>query len=229
MKSIRRSEAISTAQMVALERQSKVQFGVDSLILMENAGRSIAQHILRLPSFKNSCAIILSGPGNNGGDALVAARHLYLAGRKVEVHSYPVKNKNKKLKTNLTYNTHIIKKMKLTQTVNLPGSQLTRKLKDNTFVIDGLFGTGLRRCIESPLDDIIYRVNHSNKMVYSIDIPSGIHSDDGMSMGCHILATYTGSLGYVKQGLIKGDGKKAVGNIVVLPIGLPTQRLKYEY
>lgn len=222
------SRTITTKEMIRFERESERSYGLPPLLLMENAGRSVAEHILKLESLQKLKVLVLCGPGNNGGDAAVAARHLHLAGRRVEVALF-TSNKKRAIATNALQNLMILKKMGLYSRSNIAIQTLHTKCKEKIFVLDGLFGTGLNRKILPPFSDVIDTVNQSHKMVYSIDIPSGIHSDDGVSLGCSVNAIYTGALGFIKKGLRLGAGRKAAGAIQILPIGLPMQRIKYEY
>ncbi|MCA9395709.1 MAG: NAD(P)H-hydrate epimerase [Candidatus Omnitrophica bacterium] len=221
-------KTISSHQMREIEVRSEVEFGMSALMLMENAGRSVAEHILSINAFKLLSVIVICGPGNNGGDAAVAARHLYLAGRKVTVVICGRKSASNRSSAPSEVNLGIVRKMNLVAGQSMPLEKILRA-KNKSFVLDGLFGTGLNRKLSESLNRVVDTINHSNRMVYSIDIPSGIHADTGEIMGAHIQSDYTGALAYVKQGLMLKAGSRASGKITVLPIGLPMQKVSYDY
>lgn len=214
--------------MKELELKAESEFGMPTLMLMENAGRSVAEHILNINSLKTLSCIAICGPGNNGADAAVAARHLFLAGREVTVVMCGSKSDSGGENTPSQVNFRIIRKMNLVTGQPVPLEEIFRTNK-RSFVLDGLFGTGIARALGEPLARIVDTINHSNRMVYSIDIPSGIHADTGESMGAHVQSDYTGALAYVKKGLTLKAGSGASGKITVLPIGLPMQKVSYDY
>ncbi|CAG9473701.1 pyridoxal 5'-phosphate synthase, putative [Plasmodium vivax] len=160
----------SLAQTIDNELMSD-DVGYTTEQLMELAGLSIAQIICReysLDRFKK--VLIFCGPGNNGGDGLVAARHLKHFGYDVTV-AYP-KEKTKVLFQRL---------LKLLQHYHVPvvKSATGEDLKLYDLVVDALFGFSFTGEPRSPFDEIIHTINQSNKPVVSVDVPSGTNIDGG--------------------------------------------------
>ncbi|KJP88455.1 YjeF family domain-containing protein [Plasmodium fragile] len=139
--------------------------------LMELAGLSIAQIICKeytLNKFKK--ILIFCGPGNNGGDGLVAARHLKQFGYDITV-AYPKENKKVLFQRLLN----------LLQHYHVPvlKSSTGADVKMYDLVVDAIFGFSFRGEPRSPFDQIIHIINQSNKPVVSVDVPSGINIDGG--------------------------------------------------
>ena len=165
--------------------------------LMEIAGKTVANVALHVAPRDSQTALVLAGPGDNGGDAYVTARHLKNANYSVVVLSLSSpetvsqdrsraiadwKEMGGLIKTNLDPEEHF------------------------DLVIDGLFGIGLTRPLSGDFADLVHQVNQLSSTVIAIDIPSGLDSDTGNVMGCSIHAHHTVTfLGY-KVGLHTGEG-----------------------
>jgi len=94
------------------------------------------------------------------------------------------------------------------------------------FVIDGLFGTGLKRSIGHPYLAAISAINAHRAPVLSIDIPSGLDADDGSIHGAAIRADWTATMVAPKRGFSRGKGPEMAGKVRVIDIGVPQQELK---
>ena len=143
---------------------------------------------------------ILAGPGHNGGDALVVARELYFRGYQVTVYS-PL-SKLKELTS---------QHLQFVSSLGIPCYQSIEKLQDCDFFIDGLFGFGLERDIKEPINSAIELLNQWKKLIFSIDVPSGLHTDTGEVLGIAIRATYTLCLGLWKLGLLEDQALEYIG------------------
>ena len=184
---------------------------------MEKAGYEIFKFINS--NFKKKQSIIvLCGPGNNGGDGLVIAKHLMKNCYKVKV--YTLKDKNKyhgdALKALNNFN-GIVKKLNFL------------KFEKNTLIIDALFGLGLKRKIKGKLVEIFKLINRSNNPVISVDIPSGISSDNGQILGTAIKADFTITFHRKKAGHVLGYGKEFSGKVKVADIGFVKKKMKTAY
>ena len=105
---------------------------------------------------------------------------------------------------------------------------LDRELKGAFLVIDSLFGTGLCRDIEGIVYEAIKKVNSHNVPVVAVDIPSGIHGENGHVMGIAIKADDTVTFGYPKRGHILFPGREYTGELHVVPISLPSDSAEAE-
>ena len=177
-----------------------------SFSLMNEAGTKCAKESIKL--IRKKKAIIVCGPGNNGGDGFIIAAFLKKKNYDVDVFSYPKK----------IYSGDALLAMKK---LNFNVKNIKNfRIKKNSLIIDCLFGTGLSRNISSFLKKIILKINKSKQYVVSIDIPSGINSDSGKIMECAIKANTTLVLHAKKFGHILHPGKKFCGEIKVLNIGI---------
>ncbi|MFH1683279.1 MAG: NAD(P)H-hydrate epimerase [Candidatus Margulisiibacteriota bacterium] len=201
--------SISVAQAQAFDRFAQEKLGIPSLILMENAGRGVAEEAVKLVSrLVGSRVAIVCGVGNNGGDGLVAARHLLNAGVKVQVF---IVGKLSKLKADPKTNYHILKKMGIAKFVR-------RFPKNCDLIIDALFGIGLKAEVRKPYSDIICLMNESGKPILAVDVPSGLDADTGKVLGVVVKAKRTVTFVASKKGFSKA--RKYCGKIIVRDIGV---------
>ena len=198
-------QVISAYEMRTFEKEEFKK--KESYLFMQNAGMK-SFYFIRKKLKKKQPIIVLCGPGNNGGDGFVIARHLKSQGYITEVYALSTKENYQKdaLKSLKEYGEDF-KKISLF------------KLKKNALIVDALFGIGLNRNIKGVLKKIFYKINKSNNIVVSIDIPSGISSDTGKIMGSAIKADHTLTFHSKKIGHIIGSGKEFSGKLKVVNIG----------
>ena len=188
MKNIVETVIVSASQMQQIEEQIFAA-GMPVSALMEKAARLCSDRICELyPQSSFPSVGILVGPGHNGGDALVIARELYLAGYKVKIFRpffklKPLTAQHSNYATSLGIGFH----------------EEIKPLQKCQLLIDGLFGFGLTRELPENIIEIINSVNSWAKPVVSIDLPSGINTDTGEILGGAIKATNTLCLGLWKR------------------------------
>ena len=207
-----------------LDRRAVDEFHIPILVLMENAGRAVAEAALKHLHKSHRHVLILAGPGNNGGDGLVAARHLHNAG--VTVHILllaPREHYRDAAATQLA----IIDAMKLKpQTLSPDHAELRDWLVDSNpgdLIIDALFGTGLARPVEGLAADVIRAANSAKRPILAVDIPSGLDADTGQPLGIAIHATETVSFCGLKRGFATTHAH--TGKITIADIGAPRELL----
>ncbi len=213
---------ISSASMKEYDRKTIEYFGLPGIVLMESAALRVVECIKTLP-LKLSKIVVLSGPGNNGGDGLAVARLLSLAGYQVLLWSTV---KPGAYRGDAAVNEkHLLKK-------DFPIKRLTGKIVDDCFrhdleeaslLVDALLGTGIDREVEGLIADLINTVNASDLPVLSVDIPSGVNADNGSVMGSAIRATWTVTFAFLKTGLLLYPGAELAGEIMVAEINIPHQ------
>ncbi len=198
-----------------VKRFEKAQFlKKTSYSFMKKAGRRVFEFINT--KFKNKKTIIvLCGPGNNGGDGFVVAKHLMNHGYKLKVYIYT----NKKNYTGDAFKAFKefkgeVKKIDLL------------RLQDNALIVDALFGTGLKRDIKGILGKIFRKINKKKNPVVSVDIPSGLCSNTGKILGNAIKADFTITFHRKKIGHIICFGKQFCGKLKVVDIGFDQEKLK---
>ncbi len=226
-------KTVTRDEMRALDRRASEEFGIPSLLLMENAGRGVADLALSERFSENrseGTIVVFCGKGNNGGDGLVAARHLYNRGfaMKVLLFAGP-----QTLKGDAAVNFQIISKMKIPCVILSEAKDLARFFAPNgaqndilassDLIIDALFGVGLHAPLEGMDAKAVDAINQSGRRVLAVDIPSGLDADTGEVRGVAVKASITATLGAVKQGLLRGAGPLHAGKICVVDISLPKE------
>jgi len=214
---------VTAEQMGQIDRQC-AQIGLPTSVLMENAGKAVAEEVRQiLGAIDQQHIIILIGPGNNGGDGLVAARYLHDWGARVSLcllSQRPPDDPNLKL----------VQERNITSVDAAQGEDLSRLdelLSSASAVIDALFGTGRGRPLSGIFLQALDRVSRAKKKwrglrVIALDLPSGLNADSGaVDPGC-LYADNTVTLGFPKLGLFKFPGAERVGKITIADIGIPT-------
>lgn len=211
---------VATAeQMREFDRRASEEFGVPSIVLMENAGRSVFEVVRdRLVDLNGKHVTIVAGRGNNGGDGFVVARHLREAGARVSVFLH---GKPEDIRGDAKANLDIL----LESGVEVPSitssDEITAALADSHAVVDALFGTGLRGEVTGLPADVISAVNAAGKPVVAVDIPSGMDADTGEILGVCVDADCTVTFALPKIGLLTYPGAVRVGELIVADIGIP--------
>ena len=218
---------LTAAEMREVDRLTTKRYGVPSLTLMENAGKSVADFIAsRFPDFKRRRIIVLCGKGNNGGDGFVAARHLLKMGAKVQAY---LVGDPREVKGDAATNLNRWKKAGGKLLVDRPGRPtVPLEFAGDALVIDALLGTGLRGPVEGRLAEVIANVNHHKPgcEIVAVDIPSGMQADTGGILGPVVVVDYTITFTAPKPGLLLGASAQHVGELLVRPIGSPLELIE---
>ena len=216
----------SRAQLMQIDQRAVEDFGIPVLVLMENAGREVAQ-VARSYMMEGSSVLILAGAGNNGGDGLVAARHLANHGHRVTI--LLTVDEHKFTGAALTQ-LQIIRKMGIPLAILTPQQDAFTQWLENSdvgdAVVDAIFGTGLNRPLDEVTQDLIAQVNQSNRRVISVDIPSGLDCDMGRPMGVAVQAAHTISFCGMKIGFESAEAISYLGQISIGDIGAPQALLQ---
>jgi NAD(P)H-hydrate epimerase len=194
------------------------ELSIPGIILMENAALKVLKNIRR-DKFKSFN--IICGVGNNGGDGLVVARHLFIQGKKVKV--FIIGNIDRTSR-DFAINFKIIKSLGIDVSfIKSIGdlNVLSDLIEENSLTIDAILGTGLNRKVEGLFYEVISTINSQSKNVISIDVPSGLNSDSGEIMGNAINADTTITFEVMKTGFINYGSKVYTGDIIVENIGIP--------
>ncbi|HEV8647577.1 MAG TPA: NAD(P)H-hydrate dehydratase [Burkholderiales bacterium] len=179
--------------------------------LMERAGLAVAEYARELLGDKEKRILLLAGPGNNGGDALVAARHLKQLWFDVTVVFTGVESK-------LPEDAKAALVEWKTAGGVLHTSIPTGRPWD--LLVDGLFGIGLERPLEDRYAELVKLINASGSRVLAIDIPTGLHADSGRVLGCAVRAHYTLTFIGLKPGLLTLDGPDHAGELRLDTLGV---------
>jgi NAD(P)H-hydrate epimerase len=197
--------SLSSAQVREVDRISSERYGLPVDWLMEAAGWQVARHC-------PGRTVLVCGTGNNGGDALAAARHLHRWGRLVRVCCIDPS----RLRELPSREAAALRAAGIDIEVDLDlgGAEL---------VLDGLLGTGLDRPPTGRYAEWIGAILDSRMRVVAIDVPSGLDSDSGRPLGQSIRADLTVTLGLPKKGLLTPEGRRHSGEVWVADIGIPPQ------
>jgi hydroxyethylthiazole kinase-like uncharacterized protein yjeF len=218
---------ITPAEMKEIDRRAVEDFGIPSIVLMENAGRCSAEVALDMISAEGKKkAFCVCGKGNNGGDGFVCARHLINKGVQVEIF---VAGDPDKIKGDAKVNLGILRKMEVkiaTLQAGFDILEFKKKLKDTRLIIDAIFGIGLSGKIREPSGTVINAITESEKPVLAIDVPSGLDAATGDIMGTCIKVGKTVTFGLPKSGFIKKHGPSKTGEVIIADISIPWQLLK---
>ncbi len=186
--------------------------------LMDNAGKSIAQFIAEnIHDPFNQKYIVLAGPGNNGGDAIICHYYLSYYGINSELILF-----DKKQNDSWIFEKYTIEK----KTINNYDDKI--ELNPDHWYIDGIFGIGLKRNLVGKYNNIIDDLIDCPNII-SIDIPSGIYCDNGIMAGTNINAVYTLTMGYPKVGHFFNQGLESSGEVRVLDIGFKPLSEPHSY
>jgi NAD(P)H-hydrate epimerase len=172
-----------------------------------------------------SKVLILCGPGNNGGDGGVVARHLDAWGFHVQLLWLA---RREQLISNAETQWHILERAGVSQSLwydshtNDPDvAELEVMMDSADWLVDGLLGTGLSRPVEGALRLIIEVMNRSGKPVLALDLPSGLEADTGVALGVAVCATHTATFTAPKEGFSAPGARSFTGEVTVIDIGLP--------
>ncbi len=215
------SELLTAAQMRAIEEAAIASGEVTGLELMERAGKGVVEAIFEeWPEFAEAPqrAVVLCGPGNNGGDGFVVARLLRGQGWEVEVFLY---GDPERLPPDAKANYE--RWCELGEVKPLPNGFWIPVAK---IVVDALFGIGLKRTISK---EISYSLSQQWKAkrayrVVSVDLPSGLCSDSGKLLSVAGKADLTVTFYKPKNGHFLAEGPAATGKVVAVDIGLPVPK-----
>ena len=213
----------TSAQIHELDRYTIEHEPIKSVDLMERAAKAITRAVAEEWT-THTPVVVFAGPGNNGGDALAVARLLTNEGYKVRTYLFNITNHlSDDCVTNrqrLLDGRHAKDFTEITAKFDPP------ELTADTLVIDGLFGSGLNKPLAGGFASLVKYINQSPAKVVSIDVPSGLMSEDNTyNVRANIIhATLTLTLHEKKLAFLFGDAQQFIGQLKVLDI-----RLSQEY
>ncbi len=220
---------LTREQARELDRRAMSEFGVPGIVLMENAGRGMAELLRSLGI--DGRVVLCCGKGNNGGDGFVMARHLDNAGIAVQVLLFA---DPAQLSGDAAVNHRILAASGIPLEIyevhpaaNAAGSpwieeeRLRRQLAEADWIVDALFGSGLRGAVQAPFDCIFAAINAAGKRVFAVDIPSGLDSDSGLPLGIAVRAQHTATVAAMKQGFVQPSATEWLGQVHLIDMGAP--------
>ena len=243
LKSVNGFEPISSDQMYQIENIGEREYSMKKILMMENAGSGIADLLISEfgDDLLNKSIVAVCGKGNNGGDALVAMRHLsgYILSKnlsKKPPHLAVILlcDPNDLKTSEAVSNWKIIEKIDSVKKYTLKSFTLEEtkeRIKNSDIILDGIFGTGIKGNIDEPYSSTIDLINtrKSKSYILSVDIPSGLNPDSGEIKDKTINADMTITFHRPKHGHF--NGASVVGKLIVKKIGIPfeTERGVVKY
>lgn len=205
---------LTAEEMAALDREAIEDYGIDVLALMENAGVATAQLARRMlgGDVKGLSITCLVGKGNNGGDGLVAARHLHdwgadvrvlLAGEKSSLRDVPARQ------------------LAIVERMEIPIEGPEADLGGVRLLIDALLGYSSKGNPREPMARMIRRANSSEVPILAVDIPSGIDASTGEPGDPSVRAKATVTFGLPKTGFLHPVARGHVGDLYLADISMP--------
>jgi len=219
------TQAKSRDAIRRFDRHAIEDLGIPGIVLMENAGRQIADAARdMIQGAADPKVLILAGRGSNGGDGFVVARHLAMDGVRADVVLLAPREQ---VRGDAGTNLDILERMGFEIRVLDGPAQATiaqlEVLLAADLVVDGLLGTGTRGEIRQPYADIIDAVNAAERPVLAIDIPSGMDCDTGRPLGPMIRATRTVTMAALKTGFEQPGAAAYTGEVILANIGVPLE------
>jgi len=215
---------LTRKQSRQVDRRAMEEYGISGLVLMENAGRGVAD-VLCEKGIEGP-VVICCGKGNNAGDGFVIARHLDLRGFDARVLLWAEPSE---LTGDAAANFRILEKTDVPIEVfadEHDPARLDRNLSGAAWIVDGLLGTGARGEPRPPLDAVIDQLNASSAPKLAIDLPSGLDCDTGQATRHTIRAALTCTFVAAKTGLLAPNAARYTGEVRVLNIGTPRKLIE---
>lgn len=213
-------------QVRSVDRLAVERYHMTGLVLMENAGRGAAD-IIRREYGPPGRAIIFCGPGNNGGDGCVIARHLHNAEWNVRL---VMAGERGRLSPDAAANAAIVEAMGLPMVFAVASDaprSAAESIRTDDVVIDALLGTGFQGSVRSPMAELIVAVNAAGRRaLVAIDVPSGLDCDEGTPSNATIQADLTVTFVAGKPGFAAPAAASYVGRVQVAEIGVPRELIE---
>jgi NAD(P)H-hydrate epimerase len=216
-------KVVTAKEMQELDRRATAEYGIPSLVLMENAGSETAGEMLAaFPGLLRSRVVILCGRGNNGGDGFVVSRHLLNRG--VGLETFLLAGRGD-VRGDARVNLEILEKMGAapSEVTDARGmATLSDRIGSADVVVDALLGTGAQGPAKGIVAEAIEMVNRAGRPVVAVDIPSGLVADDPETPGPAIRAALTVTFALPKRCLLLYPAAGYAGTIRIVPIGIPS-------
>lgn len=222
------SRLFTTEQTREMDQKTIREYGISGFTLMEIAAAGAAGIISEIQQPEGS-GIFICGKGNNGGDALAAAR--YLVDQYRHRAEIVLLHKREELSEDTGRNYEILKKIaKESSRIRFHDNpeEGLREISKADYIVDGIFGTGLADEPRAPALEIILKLNDAGKPIYAMDIPSGLIGTTGQAPGACIEATHTVTFGTNKTGFYLNGASRYTGEVHLIRLPFPASLLKSD-
>jgi NAD(P)H-hydrate epimerase len=210
--------SLTRAEVRDVDRRAIEDYGLPGVVLMENAGRSAAAVLFSQGI--TGPVVICCGKGNNGGDGFVIARHLDNAGVAVKV-LIACDLGDIRGDALVFFRALTAARMCVGAFFMATAEEWQHQLESAEWIVDALLGTGLTGEVREPYVTAINAINASGKIVFAVDLPSGMDADTGQPFGTCIRATRTVTFVARKMGFDQPGSESWTGPVDVADIGVP--------
>jgi NAD(P)H-hydrate epimerase len=212
---------LTRAQVREVDRLAVERYHLPSIVLMENAARSVTDAALEMLRLAGGRVVIACGGGNNGGDGLAIARHLHNRRHRVEINLF----------TSVTeFEGDALTNWQVTRMMGLPAEPFSPQslvAEPPALVIDAVFGTGLSQPPRGGLlTSFVQALGRSGVPVLSVDVPSGLDCDTGQPLGPCVRATRTVTFVAEKVGFAAAAAGEFLGDVTIGDIGVPRELIE---
>lgn len=215
---------VTAEQMRELDRRASEQYGIPSILLMENAGLRLFEAVSEmLECLCCKSVLVAAGRGNNGGDGFCVARHLANAGTDVQCILVGTIDQ---VSGDARINLDAALKMGIPVTELESVEGFGAAAAESDLIVDAILGTGVKGEVTGLVADVIDAMNNSSTPVLSVDLPSGLIADTGDIGGRCVYAEQTVTFALPKIGLVMYPGANYVGELTVADIGIPREALE---
>ncbi len=220
-------KVLTATEMARIDRLTTEQAGIPSLELMENAGRAVAQFLVeQFGPLEPRKIVVLCGKGNNGGDGMVAARHLF---QQQIIPQVLLLTDPASLKGDAAVNYRRLAELVPIRVVQdlASWSEATVTLGHSTLLVDALLGTGLNKPLEGFLLEVVRSLPRvfPRAHIVAVDVPSGLSADTGEIIGEHVCAAGCVTFTAPKRAHVFPPACEQMGKWIVQPIGTPPELL----
>lgn len=217
----------TSEQMAAVDRRAIENYGIPSIVLMENAAIATVDSIAEnYPAARS--AVVVCGTGNNGGDGFAIARHLQ---QRQLIVTILLAGVPAKLSGDANVNYETCRRMGMTVTAIESEDEIGDTIetcRTADLVIDAMFGTGLSRSVEGYRADLIESLNTLSVPIVAVDLPSGLNGSSPLVDGPAIQADLTVTFAQPKIAHVFAPASECCGSVVVADISIPMEAIEEE-
>ena len=208
-----------TAKGMKYMDEYAIKAGLPGVVLMENAARGVACEVAERIPDRSAKILVLAGHGNNGGDAVAAARWLAQMGyRAVDVYfTGDMEKAGGELRRQMSVLVNSHRDVRISGLRGIERNVLNARYE---CIIDGMYGIGLNKVLSDDDIRLVKYINSKSGFKVAVDIPSGLNASSGLIMGEAIRADLTVTFGNYKTGMFFGAGRECCGEVKVVDIGL---------
>jgi hydroxyethylthiazole kinase-like uncharacterized protein yjeF len=220
--------AFTAERIRSLDQFTIEKLGIPGYTLMEIAGRTMFEQ-MRSRLAQEDDILVFAGKGNNGGDALVVARYLLRMGHPIDLYLMASPDQ---FSEDAAHNFEVLKKsadhcLGSLQIINEDGKPDLNKLPSTaSHIIDGLLGTGLNSDLRGHYAEVADWINTTSATIHAVDIPTGLHPDNGHILGTAVKADHTYTFGANKIGFYVNLGPDYAGSVQVVELPFPPDELQ---